>query len=794
MSYEAGNLELSIMGFSTDAVSNIDVTAKALNRLASAVDKVNNSFVSRAGENLELMFIKIAKATNSINVSNINNLAIATKSLSSLSRVTTKISNMDFSKAVDGFQNLAVAIQPFLDKIKQAEASLVALNGTLNAIGGDKSNGGKGNNKNNNKKSGILNIAKWTAVLYLARRLGRTVANIVQSGADYTETLNLWETAMGNNLSMATEFVNQMNKAYGISEKTLMNAQAIFKNMLGSLGQITDEMAYSLSESITQMAVDYASLYNVNFESAFTKFQAALAGQVRPIRSVSGYDITENTLFQLYQSLGGTKTMRQLSRTEKQLLSILAIFNQMNASGAVGDLKKTMGSFANQSRVWAESLTEVKTWLGVIISYTIQESGIMIKLNAILITVARYLEAVARGIGAVQSFGGSDPFAGTEQSAEDAGDAVDELNGKLLDFDKFRSLTGSENVGLNIDEKLASALSGYSSIMSGASNEARELSDKWLRMLGFVVDTNGELVLTEEQLEKAKEEIDSITEELEEFDALSTLKQIYPLFKSFVTTLTALIPSILTISTTLSPIIVGLVSAFATLVKILDTLHLLELVVIAIIGLKIAAGIGELASGLSKFSKHLTTFFKNLKTNIPLAVDGVTKLQVAFAQLSYAFALGSLVYLLTSEMSAGEKLTHMFIGLAAAIVAAAIAISMFKANWAQALTAAGVVAGGYYTIQALSVPNYENGASNIDSGTIFRAGEFGKTEAVYTGSNGKTNVANIQQMKTAYSQALGEWWKTAKYDIPAFQGVSDSGIYTIVDGEAKRRGKKFANV
>ena len=92
------------------------------------------------------------------------------------------------------------------------------------------------------------------------------------------------------------------------------------------------------------------------------------------------------------------------------------------------------------------------------------------------------------------------------------------------------------------------------------------------------------------------------------------------------------------------------------------------------------------------------------------------------------------------------------------------------------------------------VDMYANGASEIDSGTLFVAGEMGKTEAVYTGSNGKTNVANIQQMKSAYTQSLNEWWSHAKHDIPAFQGVSDSGIYTIVDGEAKRRGKTFSNV
>jgi hypothetical protein len=49
-------------------------------------------------------------------------------------------------------------------------------------------------------------------------------------------------------------------------------------------------------------------------------------------------------------------------------------------------------------------------------------------------------------------------------------------------------------------------------------------------------------------------------------------------------------------------------------------------------------------------------------------------------------------------------------------------------------------------------------------------------------------------MKTAYSQALQEWWRTAKYDIPKFEGASDSGLYTVVNAEALRRGKKFSNV
>ena len=70
------------------------------------------------------------------------------------------------------------------------------------------------NNKNSKKQSsfGFLNVARWGAILYSARRVSRVVGNIAQSGADYTETLNLWETAMGTNVTLATEFVKKMNE------------------------------------------------------------------------------------------------------------------------------------------------------------------------------------------------------------------------------------------------------------------------------------------------------------------------------------------------------------------------------------------------------------------------------------------------------------------------------------------------------------------------------------------------------------------------------------------------------
>ena len=390
-----------------------------------------------------------------------------------IDRLNLSVGVTNTPKTLRNIESLTTA----LSKLDDILTKVSAHGGIGGALDGEKKSGGKNNGgkRKATHSTSLLSLAKLGATIHMARRLGRAVAYIAQAGSDYTETLNLWETAMSDNLNVATKFVDKMNEAYGVSEKTLMNAQATFKNMLGSLGQISDETAYRLSEGVTQMALDYASLYNQTFEQAMYKFQAALAGQVRPIRSVSGFDITETTLYQLYRSLGGEKTMRQLTRTEKQLLSIYAIFQQMERSGTVGDLEKTMESYANQARVASESFQQIVQYSGILLTHAIQEAGILQMLNGFLIFLGDVLKSVADEYNAIQHFG--DPFEATTDGALAAQKATDDLNGKLLDFDKFRSLNSGGDNEIGIDETLLNALSAYESILVNAGMEATEFAN-----------------------------------------------------------------------------------------------------------------------------------------------------------------------------------------------------------------------------------------------------------------------------------------------------------------------------
>jgi hypothetical protein len=431
--------------------------------------------------------------------------------------------------------------------------------------------------------------------------------------------------------------------------------------------------------------------------------------------------------------------MRQLTRTEKQLLSILAIFNQMTASGAVGDLKKTIPSFANQSRIMAEGWKQVKTYSGIVLSHTLEQMGVLTYINAILMFIGDALKFYAEQTNAITSFGG-DTFASTEESAISANEAIQELNGNLLDFDKFRSLSSNEE-DVAIDQILLDALKDYDTILGNATSDARDLADSWLKAIGIIRDSNGELSGTDTALKNIGQTLKDIT---------------------------------ITIG-----VLFGL-SIIATLHRFGGALYTHAIV-----------PLGKLAKAMFVFVDTAVVKFinsiKSMKNPLLGMKTTLTGVEKAMLGVSIAFFALSLVQFLNSEMDAGQKITTMFIAIAGAITAAAIAMNVFKQNWAGALSAAAIVAGGVLTVSS-AIPKFANGASDIDSGTVFVAGEMGKTEAVYTGSNGKTNVANVQQMRTAYFGALNDWWQNAKRDLPQFKEVSKTGIYEITKGEAVRRG------
>ena len=608
---------------------------------------------------------------------------------------------------------------------------------------------------NSNLKVSAFSLTKLINKVYFLRnytkQMFRSLKTALQNAIDYTETLNLWQVAMRENRQEAEEFVNTMNKAYGISTQTLMNYQAIFRNMLSSLGGVSSNVSYQLSEFLTQMALDYASLYNTSIAKAMQTFQAVLSGQVRPIRSIAGYDITETTIFQLYQQLGGTKTMRQLSQTEKRLLRIYAVFQQMENSGAIGDLGKTLESSANQLRIFTESTKELGTWLGITLEMYIKP--ILPYLNAVVITLTNITKAIAKMQGYIA------PEYGVE-SIEQINEALDETQGKLLSFDRFEALNSSEgNNILGIDENLLAGLSKYDSILNSVTGKAQELAEAWTSW--WVDADTGKLT---EQAQKLLDVVSALGIALGGIIALNLISKIGKLLGA-VTGLTSAGKLLNLVIAT------GVVYSFMKAIELFkdgDTAGgiLATTLGVVLVGAFIALKFQMLqVNGLGKL-------FATMLLNATLAAGslwgGIQMLVGGFIGLTAAVAGAFALITNWGQMETWQKIVGVLGVVTTAVLGLALAMGALHSAWSLGAAAVGIVAG----IAAISAA-VSDVKTDIQTPVAYKTGGFiedgvftmNKNEMAGTFDDGTTVVANNMQISAGIENASYRGLSRAMRDI-----------------------------
>lgn len=633
-----------------------------------------------------------------------------------------------------------------------------AANETKSALNGLETSGGGKGRSGGNKSGGVgqalslgTSVFKIAATIRYAKKLGVAIGKMVQSGMDFTETLNLWQKAMRGNVSEARNFITEMNRAYGISEKTLMQYQATFKNMLSAMSRISEDTAYKLSEAMSRMALDYASLYNVSIEETMSKFQAVLSGQIRPIRTISGYDVSEQSIFGVYQQIGGTKTMRQLDQTEKRMLRILAIFYQMDETKAIGDMAQTLYTNANQFRIMKEQAQEFTMWVGNGVSYLLEESRILVHINAALIVMKELAKGIAYSLGYREETVAQTLF----EDMQDANEEAEKFSG-LLGFDKFQALkSGSGQNATDIESVLLSAMEKYESMLGKVNNPAMEKAEKVLHGLGLEMTYYANV--GEKAFEGTEAEFQkwyaTLTEVEKKQVSVQKVFDVSPITDYVEKVKTILIPFI---GVTL---VASFVNSFAIIAKVVKFAF---------------AGMG----------KSMLPFII-LATGVGMAVMNIIELVQKW-----------------DELSAKERISKALLAIAGAAMAAAAAIGIFK----------GVATGGVAIASIIAVTTAVTGImlaskgslSNIakfanggvpQKGSLFYAGEAGAELVTNTGG-GKSAVMNMQQLQVAITRGMIAAMSTQSGGTSGSVNLSVDGqsLFSITKGYAKKNGYDFVKV
>lgn len=378
-------------------------------------------------------------------------------------------------------------------------------------------------NAKNTKRSinDMFSVGKVYFFFNYTKQMFRGLGNIIASAMDFTETENYFARAMGNMYDRAIQFQEKLTEMYGMSANTMMNAQASYKNMIGSLGGLSDEMAYKLSETVTKMTLDFSSLYNVDFESASQKFQSALSKQVRPIRSTSGYDITQSVLGATASSLGIDRSISQMNELEKRLVVILTLMQQMRNSGAMNDFARTIEQPSNQLRILQEQLQEVGRWIGSVFYGTI--GSILPYVNGFVMAIKELVKTFALFVGfeipnssgttgtILDSYG--DSIDTINSGISNAGANTDKATKKakewknvLMGFDVANVLPDQSNSdsssgsggsggtgGMSVDPRILDALNNYKYIFDDIHMRAQDIRDtllEWANIAGNAINEN----------------------------------------------------------------------------------------------------------------------------------------------------------------------------------------------------------------------------------------------------------------------------------------------------------------
>lgn len=301
----------------------------------------------------------------------------------------------------------------------------------------------------------------------------------------------------------AIRFQNRLNEAFGTNMTETLRYQGLFQAMATSAG-IAEKDAYVISENMTKLAYDLASLYNKSEKTAAEALRAGVsAGQTKPLRQF-GIDVTQTTLKPLLSELGiNDRSINDMNQAEKQVLRYIATLRQ--AASAMGDFADTIESPANQLKIFKQQIVETKVAIGNL--FMGMFANILPYANAILMVIKEIAKAIASlfGIKARDYNTGlaslEDTYVGVSDGAGKAAKATKELNRQLLKFDEVNNITTPKASGTGsgsgtgfggVDSRILAGLKGYDNLMDSVRMKALDIRDSIMQWLGFTIQTNEE--------------------------------------------------------------------------------------------------------------------------------------------------------------------------------------------------------------------------------------------------------------------------------------------------------------
>ena len=495
--------------------SGINKTANAINRISSSLGQPE-SVINGAAAIGELAkgISKLGNKSVITAIDNMPKLATALNSMmNTLSKAPTVSSNLI---------NMTTALAGLANQGSKVGSTTRSMTSSLNGYSASAQRASK-------SSKGLASVfGSLYANFFWVKRGADKLWKSIETSMDYVETLNYFDAAFGQ---VAESAVSQWEDAgaesaeayyksfsdrakqltskmtgfsvkddgtlqatgqpsLGIDPEKLMNYQATFGQMASSMG-VTAETSLKLSQALTEIGGDLASVKNLDFDKVWNDMASGLAGMSRTLDKY-GVNIRNVNLQQKLYELGIQANITALNQNDKALLRAIILLD--STKYAWGDLATTINQPANQLRLIESNFQNLSRTIGNL--FLPMVSKVLPYVNAMVIALQRLATWLGNLLGIDLSkvtssvADSSFDFGSIADEAEAATEAVNKLQKGIRKFDELDVITTSSGSssgsgGLDsglLDDAFNKSFEEYQKAWDEAfanmENKAQNLADK----------------------------------------------------------------------------------------------------------------------------------------------------------------------------------------------------------------------------------------------------------------------------------------------------------------------------
>ena len=221
-------------------------------------------------------------------------------------------------------------------------------------------------NKNQfeSQMAGITGMAKKAgaalAAAFGVKKLVDFGKQCLELGSDLAEVQNVVDVTFPKMTAQVDEFARSAAQSFGLSETMAKQYTGTFGAMAKAFG-FTEKQAYDMGSTLTGLAGDVASFYNISQDEAYIKLKSVFTGETESLKDL-GVVMTQTALDSYAMANGFGKTTSAMSEAEKVALRYQ--FVQDKLSSAQGDFARTSGSWANQCRILSLQMQSLMATIG----------------------------------------------------------------------------------------------------------------------------------------------------------------------------------------------------------------------------------------------------------------------------------------------------------------------------------------------------------------------------------------------------------------------------------------------